>query len=269
MHPMAMGTRCSTPILARTHAWRRRLAGLALAATLLTACLGSDSSADGPGVEAEPATTEQGTTVDDDAESSDARNGRLFRAESPRAIPFATAVLGLAIGLGLGLVIGAAGRRRRDARRGPPAAPDAAEESVAGSDGSGRVAHPRGGGPTPDDAATPRRDTPLPGQPHDGAILAAVHAAIDAHDLADHANDENQIVSVRRILEHLDVHPYDPVGAPFDHATQQALEARSSSDPTRDMTVAATIRLGWRHTDGRVVRPAEVEVWRHQPTNVR
>ena len=218
------------------------LAALTAGAMLLVACdRSADDTLDGGGADTEPTTdaTEQDQPpAESDPDTPGGDDGGIGVPVLLGAI-----VAGL-IGLGSGFVLGVVSQRRRTREH--------------GSVGS------------PSHAASPAAETPAPASSVDGhdrigAIHPAVEAAIAAHDLA---GDHSQRVNVARILERFDISIYDPVSEPFDHETQHILEARSCADPALNMTVAATIRPGWRRTDGQVIRPAEVEVWRHQPTAV-
>ena len=110
-----------------------------------------------------------------------------------------------------------------------------------------------------DETPTPKR------QIRDGATLptstgesdAAIEAAIAAWDVA----DERHRGHLERILNHLNVHRFTPDGERFDPDRHHILSARRGEDATDDMHIAATVRVGWHHADGHIIRPAEVEIW--------
>lgn len=53
-------------------------------------------------------------------------------------------------------------------------------------------------------------------------------------------------------------------GDPFDPSVHQGIGRRPTGDPERDNTVAAVRRQAFVAVDGRVLRAAEVEVWRYE-----
>jgi molecular chaperone GrpE len=55
----------------------------------------------------------------------------------------------------------------------------------------------------------------------------------------------------------------DPVGAPFDPTTQEAVSIVLSTSPEQEQTVAATFQVGYRFK-GVLVRPARVQVYSAQ-----
>jgi molecular chaperone GrpE (heat shock protein) len=67
-----------------------------------------------------------------------------------------------------------------------------------------------------------------------------------------------------QILARLGVEVFVPAeGDPFDAALHQGVGRRPTPDAALDGTVAAVRRPGFTSPDGRPLRPAEVEVWRH------
>jgi molecular chaperone GrpE (heat shock protein) len=69
------------------------------------------------------------------------------------------------------------------------------------------------------------------------------------------------------ILARLGVEPYSPAeGDTFDAAVHQGVGRTKTTDSDLDGRVAAVRREGFSAPDGRPLRPAEVEVWHHVPT---
>jgi molecular chaperone GrpE (heat shock protein) len=68
--------------------------------------------------------------------------------------------------------------------------------------------------------------------------------------------------SLLGILDRAGVEPFTPeLGAPFDPASQQGVGRVPAEDPSADRTVARTVRCGFRQVGGRVLRPADVDVY--------
>jgi molecular chaperone GrpE (heat shock protein) len=69
-----------------------------------------------------------------------------------------------------------------------------------------------------------------------------------------------------QILARMGVEAYEPEpGEAFDAARHQGVGRRPTPDAALDGTVAAVRREGFAGPDTRPLRPAEVEVWRHDP----
>jgi len=69
-----------------------------------------------------------------------------------------------------------------------------------------------------------------------------------------------------QILARMGVEAYEPEpGEPFDPARHQGVGRRPTPDAALDGTVAGVRREGFAGPDARPLRPAEVEVWRHDP----
>jgi molecular chaperone GrpE len=69
-----------------------------------------------------------------------------------------------------------------------------------------------------------------------------------------------------QILARLGVERYEPTpGEPFDANRHQGVGRRPTADGALDQAVAEVHRGGFTGPDGRLLRPAEVEVWRHDP----
>lgn len=67
------------------------------------------------------------------------------------------------------------------------------------------------------------------------------------------------------LFRHCDLEPYSAVsGEPFQPAEHRAVRTVPVADPQMDRTIAGTVRQGFR-THDRVVRAAEVEVFRLEP----
>jgi molecular chaperone GrpE (heat shock protein) len=69
-----------------------------------------------------------------------------------------------------------------------------------------------------------------------------------------------------QILERIGVQPFEPAaGDRFDPAWHQGAGRRATADAALDGKVAGVRRPGFAGPDGRPLRPAEVDVWRHDP----
>ena len=69
---------------------------------------------------------------------------------------------------------------------------------------------------------------------------------------------------IAQILARLGIEPFSPAeGEPFDAALHQGVGRRATPDRALDGTVATVRREGFTSPEGRPLRPAEVEVWRH------
>jgi molecular chaperone GrpE (heat shock protein) len=71
---------------------------------------------------------------------------------------------------------------------------------------------------------------------------------------------------ITQILARLGFEAFAPAeGEPFDATVHQGVGRRTTPDQALDGTVAAVRREGFTSPEGRPLRPAEVEVWRHRP----
>ena len=79
------------------------------------------------------------------------------------------------------------------------------------------------------------------------------------------ANPDLDLVR-RRLLDGLEQAGVRPLtlddGAPFDAAFHSAVERVDTSQPELDMTVERTVRVGFAQDAERLLRPADVAVWR-------
>jgi GrpE len=85
-------------------------------------------------------------------------------------------------------------------------------------------------------------------------------------ELRDYVRDDDTRQELAHLLGSVGVIEYDGAGEAFDASRHRALDTLPTDDATRHDVVAETVRVGYDDR-GRVLRRAEVIVYRHPPSS--